>query len=424
MIPLIAIGPSWAVWPSLADIVVLFLLPFAVLQPMIDKTARRVWVALVAWTVVCSVSFIVITVFNVLGSGASGAGKGIGFGEFGLYRLLQLLVVFRAVTACKMTPKRLRALHYVTLATFFLICVGVWATYLNVISPLTLSSHLPHTKLEAGAWIGYMHRDEGGLGAIGYNHGYVALQLILSAIVALFLGDVRGSSAPLRVIVLISCLGSVLLSGSRAGLIAVVLFSAFELLSTQRRSIPTVCAIVGAIILSLTFIKYSVPSEMSEAVDRTQTISTSFESDGLSGRTLIWEDRATFLQTNPLRWIVGSGFGSAIDGGNNAHMLPLQVVTELGLTGAFVFCWLGFRISQRLRFVRGKGGVVMRGSIALLTTCLTQETFYPVPAFGHFLSFFFVVVALVIWHRRLDSDQHSSHQTQRAIRGNRTPVLV
>jgi hypothetical protein len=424
MIPLIGIGPSWAVWPSAADIMVLLLAPLVVLQPIFDRTAQQVWVALVGWTLACCTSFITITALNVSGTGAIGFGKGIGFGEFGIYRLLQILVVFRAVTLCRMSPWRLKVLRYVTLATFFMICAGVWATYFNLISPMNLSSHLPHTQVVAGAWYSYMYPVDRGLGTIGYNHGYVALQLILSAMVALSLG-VRSSGLALRLFVLISCTGSVLLTGSRAGLFAAVLFSILELLSTQRRSIPTLCAITGVVILSLLLFDFSVPPDMKAAVDRMQTVSTSFESDGLSGRRTIWEDRIAFLWAEPVRWVVGSGFGSAVDGGNNAHMLPLQVVTEMGLTGMLALCWLGFRVSRPLLVRQSTGSVIMHGSIALLTTCLTQETFYPVPAFGHFLSFFFVIVALTIsCSHPLKADQVGLHRARHVSRRNPPPILV
>ena len=399
MVPLHAIGPSWAVWPTAADLVVIVIAPLAFLQPMLDRTTRRVWEALVITVLVCLASFVGLTVLNVLGLAAFGTGKGIVAGEYGIYRLVQVLVIYRAVSSCEFTTARLKVLRYVSMLTFCLICAGVWATAFNVISPALLSSHLPQAKIMAGAWFYYMHNGEPGLGAISYNHGYVAMQLILAAALALSLNDANRRGSVVRAAVLVLCMGSVFLTGSRAGFIGAAVFAILQIAAIKRGAILALSTFVACSALCIVFID-PLASLMNSAAERQATISSSYEYGGLSGRTEIWDERVEFLRSEPMRFFVGSGFGSAMESGSNAHMMFLQVLMELGLSGALIFCWLGARVAQSLGAQRGVGMGVLHGSIALLVTCLTQETFYPVPAFAHFLCFYFVVVALVIRYPR------------------------
>ena len=127
---------------------------------------------------------------------------------------------------------------------------------------------------------------------------------------------------------------------------------------------------------------------------RRPSITTSYDDDGFAGRVGIWNERVALLNRNPLFWVAGTGFGSAIESGSNGHMLYLQTTLECGLIGTLAFLlamWKGCLLLWR----QGTGGhILCYATAALLISAVTQETFYPVPAFGHFCGMYLLCVAL------------------------------
>lgn len=134
-----------------------------------------------------------------------------------------------------------------------------------------------------------------------------------------------------------------------------------------------------------------------------------YKADNLAGRTNIWEAHLQSLDDRPWTWMVGYGFGSAITRGNQAHMQPLNMVSEIGLIGLAIGLVLMGITLKALWDWEAAGHPMLWGTVALLFTSLTQETLYPVAAFGHFLGFYLVAVAIAL---RLAADIPATSDSQ------------
>jgi hypothetical protein len=391
MVPLAAAGPSWAVWPTLADaasIVVGMSLLLGRRRIASDPWAR----VLMAGAAGCALSFFLVTYLDIFGSTARQLGKGLSVGSYELYRVVQFCVIFLALLRIQLSFQRVRIVFAVALATFLLITVGVAATYFGVVSTSSLVSNLPQSKAASGAWFGYIHPDEYGLGMISYNHGYTGLQIMMAAFLVLHLAE-RCKWQPIRPFVLLLALGAIFLCGSRSALVA---FGVFALCECTKASVAVLFS--GAALSFALIVGHAAGlakfDAFADAIQREKTITTSYDEDGLAGRTSIWADRWAFASDRPARVVVGSGFGSAMETGSNGHMLLLHVFTETGAAGLAYFLAAALALAGALKTLPGGGGPLLRGSLALALTCMTQETFYPVPAFGHFLGFYLASISL------------------------------
>ena len=116
---------------------------------------------------------------------------------------------------------------------------------------------------------------------------------------------------------------------------------------------------------------------------------------GFAGRTGIWEERIRYLNREPHRWAVGSGFGSAAASGSQSHNFFLNVVLETGITGLLI---AGLAMTEILRqlWKRERTHAIFWVSLVLLVTCLARETFYPVPHTAHFIGFYLTAVAIAL----------------------------
>ncbi|MCE5200359.1 hypothetical protein LLG39_15440, partial [bacterium] len=139
-----------------------------------------------------------------------------------------------------------------------------------------------------------------------------------------------------------------------------------------------------------------VSSGLLQTAERQASIADPLDPQNLSGRTGIWHDSIAFLNMDPVRWIVGAGPGSVAQYGYNAHCLYLHITMEAGILGLMLFLLFSYRtVSYLKRFERG-AKPLMWMTIAFLISALTQETFYPVPAFQHFLGLYLCSIAIVL----------------------------
>ncbi len=129
-------------------------------------------------------------------------------------------------------------------------------------------------------------------------------------------------------------------------------------------------------------------------IERHSTIGASFEEDGFAGRVDIWQDRLALLLDRPVLLLFGSGFGSAIETGFNGHMLFLHIVVEGGLVGLLLFLIMLVFITRNLQKHETGAKPLFCLNVALLVSCMTQETFYPVPGMGHFAGLYLFTTAL------------------------------
>src|SRR5207244_196684 len=133
------------------------------------------------------------------------------------------------------------------------------------------------------------------------------------------------------------------LTGSRTGLITMLLFCAIAFSQVPARARFGVAALSLLIFLLVALVgplremyMSENPSDLNgDVYDRQKTIFHPLRSENLSGRDEMWAERIAYLNEDPIRWVFGSGWGSsAVDvSGVEAHNGALQIVQELGMIG-------------------------------------------------------------------------------------------
>lgn len=396
-IPLFAFGPSWAIWPTLADLsAIIILLATFRNKTRVDSEIRTILHFLFTIIFFCTLSFVVLNLKLDL---ADLLARSSTFGVFQLYRLCQFLLVFWATGKISLDQVRIRTLYRIALCVLAFQCVGVILTYTELLPTSSLIAHLPATYDKTGPWYFYAtHKGSWGVGTLGYNHSYVASQIILTCGIVISLMPKKGSIANSFLLVAVTAI--VFITGSRAGL-ATVLILAF--LVWVQRPVWFVTIAFAIIILGLFGILYAhqLGLENQAIVERQLTLLAPTSIENLSGRPTIWQDRLSYLLENPVSMLIGTGFGTAVDTGENAHMLYLHIVLETGVVGLAAF---GVLCSTVLRLLwRHEGGQkpVFWLSIAFLFSGIVQEIFYPTPAFGHFIGLYLFAVSLALGKTRI-----------------------
>lgn len=389
-IPVITHGP-WPIWITLADIasigLVLSMLGRWSHLPVISHAATRLGHLLVWCWLGILISFALLVGMPVLLFGRTDIPfDAVVNGMLHIVRAGQFICVFLIAIRLTLTPERRQWLATLSLVSFLTVCAGIIVTYLGLIPASTFVAHLPHHELYSGPWFTYGVETDSGLGMVGYNHGYVALQVIGLAMVTLHLRG--GGRRPLDAILILLMVVAAFMSGSRMGLVGAVIFAAVALLKRPVLIIPAL-AVCGVLMLLSPqgFSEHLLP-----ALQRQSTIVTPQDTGGLSGRDVIWDHTLTFLRTHPVAVMIGAGIGASA--GQNAHNQYLQFILESGIIGLLIFLLLIVRIQRWCYYTESGIKPVFWGTIALLVTALTQETFYPVVAFGHFLGVYAFTIAM------------------------------
>ena len=389
-VPLFPLG-NWAVWPNLSDFAwlafLLMSLPHLLRYRAVEKSL--LWMLMGAVTL-CALSLGILTLYWPVLHDAT-LQKGADVGIYQLYRLVQFLVIFWLVSKAPLPPHRVRILHGVCLATTVFVCVSCLATYW-FISTSVFGGHLIGSVAAAGPWAPYITGLEHfGVGATNINHCFTGIHILL--LVALTAQTARPSTSPPWLIML--AFVAIFISEHRTGLIFFAVYLCM-LLRPSVRYVTWSVFILGIAGLVAAYTWSDTEQALSGAIERQSTITTSYSTDGFSARDQIWQDRLDFLNENKARWIVGSGFGSAIESGPNAHMLFLHLVLETGVLGLVIFLGIVSRVLVVLWRVESSPRPLFCGTVCLLGTCFTQETFYPVAAFEHFIGLFLCAVAIAI----------------------------
>lgn len=403
-LPIVVFGP-WALWPTLPDIAFLGLVAAWIISPSstepIPDYARKILIAFATLTFVVCLSYVIFTLlgFN-LDSLAFASNKGVGFGFYESLRMVQVLVLVRIVISIPFSPKRTATLRRVVTAAAWVVSLSVIATYFEIIDTSQLAPHIPNDKDVAGAWWHYVNNfNHYGLGAISYTHANVAAHTLLLVGFAVHLaGESRWkSSMPL----LFTGLVATLLTGSRAGFVAMALLVGVYMLRRSPRWIFNVSLAGVATALLTLLVVSAMPPVYGDSqngflaiLDRQAAIFQPLESGNLVGRNEIWAGRIDALNDDPIRWLIGWGFGSSPDTGPglSPHMMVLQIIVELGIWVLVAVCvWLAWLLAHLWR-VGGRDKVMFWTTVALLLSSATQETFYPVPSTGGFLAVFMVSV--------------------------------
>lgn len=392
MIPIIPIGPSWSVWPRLADFALIILMTTALLSARNGRPSikcRRLLRYLILCNMVCVSTFLVFNHFH------NWEHLALSFGLYQVYRLSQFILIFWAASQVPLT--QLQAIKLARIATLVLVmvCMGGIATFFEFIPANALVSHLPDDPYVSGPWSFYRLEVHRGWGAIGYNHAYISAQILLLLGLRFHLSPVRmGLGDGLVVMLAVFAVG---ISGSRAGLASIMVFvTIFFAQKSARQFLAILIPVILLILTALLITSDKVGITLSEVWERQSTLMDPTNEGNLSGRADIWNDCIEFLNEKPHRWIVGEGFGTAISSGAHAHMLYLHIVLELGVLGLLGFIALAAYILRALWQCESGAGPLFLTTVALLLSALTQETFYPVTALGHFLGLYLFSVAIAL----------------------------
>lgn len=419
-LPLVPIGP-WPLWPGLPDLMIgalvvawLFMPRTAAVPGATRRTAVRVMLGLTIFGAASYVCFtLLLRNLNTVTFGAHQQGPG--FGLFEVVRLIEFLVLFWIAAGVPYTPFRLNVLRRVVTGAFVVVAVTMIVTFHNIVPSRVFAPLLPQGPVRAGAWSYYLLNSDGyGLGTISYTHAYVAAQLTLLLGLALHLrGRRHHAGNPVGNSLLIAlALAASLLSGSRAGFAGVLLLAGIFVLMQSPRwvlHLTLTLALLGAV--AFVVLSSRPPTEggsggpLASIVQHQVDAFQPYHTENLVGRDNIWSGRLDNLGRHPWRVVTGWGLGSSPDTGPalSPHMLPLQIIMELGV-GMLVL--LGFICTRMLRAVwhrEGPDHPFFWTTIALLVSSATQETFYPVPSTGYFLGFYLVALTIVLRANRLPS---------------------
>jgi O-Antigen ligase len=405
VVPIAAIGPYWAVWPTLPDMSVALMLiaRLAVGRggAIRSPSAASAFRAFVLVSSFCGFSYLVQTIF-LQGRDVNAEDKAVTFGGFALYRLVEFAIVLWSVSALRLTPGRRTVLLRLSLITFVLVCVGVILTFFSIITPRQFAAHLPHDR-GAGAWWVYMKSTE-GVGTIGYNHTYSAIQIVALLALSLHLaGDARPRRVMMAILLLLG-LFTCFLTGSRTGLITMLAFCAIAFSQVPARARFGVAAMLvlffPMVALMGPLLETSEdPSDLNADIyARQKTIFHSLRSDNLSGRDEIWAERIAYLNEDPNRWIFGCGWGSSAANvlSSEAHNGALQIIQELGLVGLLAWSALFFRWIRLLWLSECNSRAVFWLGICLLVSSFGQNTLYPMPWLGHFLGLYLFSMGIAL----------------------------
>ncbi|NJL66274.1 MAG: hypothetical protein HC894_04580 [Microcoleus sp. SM1_3_4] len=173
------------------------------------------------------------------------------------------------------------------------------------------------------------------------------------------------------------------ISESRSGFAAILFLMSLYLIS---KPIYALCIVNLAWILpvmasTLGLQSIEVNSVEGSIIERQLTVFQANKSENLSGRDERWAAHLSALDENPVNWFVGNGFGSAIDRGDNAHMLYLQITSETGLIGLSVFIILFIRILFYLYKIEIKEKTIFLGNHYIFNYCFESGNFLSTTCF-------------------------------------------
>lgn len=396
-IPVIAFGPSWAVWPTLSDIAIGIMAVCAIngyrRYRVTSKANNEIFQGLLLVLGGSVLAFFFIYMRNTITS-IGGSDKSMSIGMFQIYHLTQFVFVFWVTAGIPLPESRLKLLSRIVDIVLLIVFAGVLGTYFSVINTRQLVSHLPAMSTATGPWSALYNRQMSEIGLVGYNHAYTALQLIMLAALALHL---KPKSGPfIESMYLLMCMIGVVASGSRAGMASAAIFIAAHLI---RKPGTLITIFIVSIVLSITaggVLLQNQDINMEETIGRLMSLQRPTEPEALSGRQEIWKESYSFIQEDPLRWLIGAGPGSVAQQGYNAHMLYMQIVMEAGLIGLIIFILIFVKVIKYLNRIEEGTKPILFATLVFLISSFTQETFYPVPALGHFLGLYLCSLAIAL----------------------------
>lgn len=393
-IPILPIGP-WALWPTLSDLAFVCLVftfwkcrRFTV---ELSFPARKIFLLL--WIVFFS------SIISYLSYQASADKESSGsiFGAFQVYKLSVFFAIFWFTSKVPLTSKRLEVARWIVDGVLIFVCMGVFITYAGLIPIDSIVAHLP----KVGPWQFYegIAKSGGkqGLGFVGYNRAYVAAQVMMLIGLRIHL-TLNQNQGIYNTIIMVISVFTIFISESRSGLVSMLFFFVVYYLykPTHAFLLVTVFLVITTLAIQIGLQSIELNSNEGSIIERQLTVLQANKKENLSGRDERWVAHLASLDDNPINWFVGNGFGSAIDRGDNAHMLPLQITSETGLIGLVIFSFLFSLILRYLyQFEIGERPIFWI-TVAFFISAGSQETFYPTPSLGQFIGFYLCSVAIAL----------------------------
>ncbi|MEY3867407.1 MAG: hypothetical protein RLZZ338_1298 [Cyanobacteriota bacterium] len=408
-VPILPIGP-WAIWPCFSDLAFFFMV-FTFIRcrrytTLLSRPNQRIFSIFIIILLGSTLSYLCYL------ASADENASGLPFGAFQIYRLVQYFCLFWLIARIPLTPERLRKMRQIVDGVLIFVCLGVFLTYAGIVPLGLVTAHLP----KVGAWQYYANVGQigtKGLGFVGYNHAYVAAQVMMLLILRLHLGCTQKKDISNTTLLILSTL-TVFISESRSGFGAILF-----LLSLYLGSKPIYVLVIANIAWILPVLASLIGLESIELnsyegsiIDRQLTVFQANNAENLSGRDQRWVAHLAALDENEVNWMVGNGFGSAIDRGDNAHMLYLQITSETGLIGLCIFGIFFSIILFFLYQIEIREKPFFWGTFTFLLTAFSQETFYPEPALGQFLGLYLSSVAIAMRTPYLVEDSLPNPQTE------------
>mgnify|MGYP001794172192 CR=1 FL=1 len=404
-IPIIGIGP-WAMWLNLSDLAIglMFLtlvVNFRHAKQSISSANDIIFrlLGIIFFLILASYIWYLINLIDI-------NSNGLRLGSYQIYRLIQFICIFGVTARIPLTRERIDILRHIVEFVLIFVCLSVILTFTQVIPLDMLTAHLPEGKSIAGHWSDYARLTAfggKGLGTISYNHAYVAAQITMLASLRIHLG--LNKKVVLELLLLLLSLVTSFITESRAGFFGMLIFSAVYMFKKPVYT-TVLISILASIFLCFTSItafsnldSLKLESVEGSIIERQTTLLDAGNAENLSGRDSIWQDKVKYLYQENLRWIVGTGFGSAWDegeDGGSAHMLFLHIIIENVIVGLLIFLFLFGNIIIYLQHYELGIKPIFWVTISLLVTSITQETFYPIPAQGHFIGFYLCSVAIAL----------------------------
>jgi len=394
-IPILPVGPSWAVWPKLDDFATLFLLLVYLFTrhntcPM-NKAERVVFVLVVVGIIASFPSMFIGKLMR------PEIVKGPSYGIFQTSRVLEYSTVWFCIRGMTFSSRQFDKISYTVFLVMVFVVIIALGNATGTIPPARLLTHLPYEgplgilKLEAtGAY-----RPLSPMGEA--NPGYLIVQMAFFTAVLL---ASRKPSLAFRIPLIIAVLYVVFLTGARAATVGWFVFLAIWVHKSPKQLV-VLLAVLALLFVSLNIFAESFDIDILERA--TQRFGTIFhretaEEKTLAGRTIQWAETWKYIISDPRILLVGVGWGYGgvvvPTGIGNAHCMYLQALLELGILGAVLFFWLLFR---GYRLLRGKDrllAAIRAVFLGLLVSSLTGEVFFPIASMGSFLGLVGAVFAI------------------------------
>jgi O-antigen ligase len=178
---------------------------------------------------------------------------------------------------------------------------------------------------------------DGRYSAPGWDPNDLAGQIALSIPIASYLAFTRArSSICFRLYLPLAVVG-ILLTASRAGLVALLAAAVFPIFCLLRStSLRVRIGVIVALILSAVAVYYAAPTIQ---FDRLSTIGDELSRRDLNGRGAIWNHGMQLFWANPVFGIGAGAFAGAVTGSvrTAAHNSYLEVLVEHGAIGLVLF---------------------------------------------------------------------------------------